>query len=66
MKTKSLSRKISDNKENIILGNLATKTINTIARLCGLIQRKSGKISPKSLIIGFMKMVSKQRNTYTD
>jgi len=66
MKTTSFSRKNSGNKESIILGNLATKTINNLARLCGYSKRKSGKISPKSLILGFMKMVSKQHNTYSD
>ena len=66
MKTNSLSRKKFLYKESIILGKLATKTINKFARLCGYTKRKSGKISPKSLIIGFMLMVSKQRNTYSD
>ena len=66
MKTNSSSRNISDNKENIILGNLVTKTINTLAHSCRFIRRNTGKITPKGLIIGFMKMVSKQRNTYSD
>ena len=67
MKTNSFgSNKNRNVKESIILGNLATKTINKLARLCVYTKRKSGKISPKSLIIGFMLMVSKQRNTYCD
>ena len=66
MKTNSFSRKKSDNKENIILNNLVTKTINKVALSCEYIKRKTGKISPKSLILGFMLMVSKQRNTYED
>lgn len=66
MKTNSFSRKISHNKGNIISSQLATKTINKIATICGYIQRKTGKITPKSLIIGFMIMVSKKCNTYTD
>lgn len=66
MRTNSFSRKKSPYKESIILGILATKTINKFARLCGYTKRKSGKISPKNLIIGFMLMVSKQRNTYSD
>ena len=66
MKTNSFSRKESHYKENIISSQLTTKHINKIARLCGYIQRSTGKISPKSLILGFMQMASKQRNTYTD
>lgn len=66
MKTNSLIRNKSQNKENIILAQLKTKTINKIARSSGYIQRTTGKISPKNLIIGFMRMVSKQRNTYSD
>lgn len=66
MKTNSFSRKTSQAKGNIILSKLATKTINRIARTCGYIQRKTGKIGPKNLIVGFMIMVSKQRNTYAD
>jgi hypothetical protein len=66
MSTNNFSGRKSHAKENIILSRLATKTINTIARLCGYLQRNNGKISPKNLIIGFMIMVSKQRNTYTD
>lgn len=66
MKTNSSSRKNSHDKERIISLQLATKTINKIARACGYIQRTAGKITPKNLIIGFMIMVSKQRNTYAD
>ncbi len=66
MKTNSFSRKDSCNKENIILSQLVTKTINKIAKACGYIQRSTGKIAPKNLIIGFMIMVSRQRNTYAD
>jgi len=66
MKTNSFSRKNSGNKESIISETLVTKSINKIARLCGYIQRSTGKISPKNLIVGFMLMASKQRNTYSD
>ena len=66
MKTNSFSRKKSFCKGNTILSTLSTKTINKIARNCEYLKRKSGKISPKNLIIGFMLMVSKQRNTYSD
>lgn len=66
MKTNSFSGKKSERKENIILEILVTKSINRIARTTEFIKRKSGKISGKNLIIGFMKMVSRQRNTYSD
>jgi Transposase DDE domain len=66
MKSNSVSRNNSHHKEKIILGTLKTKTINKIAHMCGFIKRKGGKISPSSLIIGFLHMVSKKRNTYSD
>lgn len=66
MKANSSSRKESYSKENAISSNLTTKSINKIAVKCGYIQRSTSRISPKSLIIGFMKMVSKKRNTYAD
>lgn len=66
MKTNSLNRNKSYDKENVILSKLKTKTINKIARFSGFIQRSTGKISPKNLLIGFMIMISKQRNTYCD
>lgn len=65
MKTNSFSRKNSQDKENIIWENLPSKTINKIARKCGYLQRRGGKISAQSLIIGFFLMISRQRNTYT-
>jgi hypothetical protein len=66
MKTNSSNGKNSLNKINVILGKLPTRTINKIASLEGYIQRKSTAIHPKNLIMGFMLMISKQRNTYTD
>ena len=66
MKTNSFSWKKSSNKERKIPGKLATKTINKIARIYGYTKRSTGKISPKNLILGFMVMISKQRNTYSD
>jgi Transposase DDE domain len=66
MKTNSFSGNKSRNKESIISRILKIKTINKIARSCGFIKRKGGKILPKNLIVGFMIMVSKQRNTYAD
>lgn len=66
VKTNSFSRKKSCYKENIILAALATRTINRIAIACGFMQRKSGKITPKNLIVEFMLMISKRCNTYND
>jgi len=66
MKTNSSNGKNSQCKVNIILGQLTNRTLNKIARTKGYIQRKSFSICPKSFIVGFMLMVSKQRNTYTD
>jgi hypothetical protein len=66
MKTNSSSKGNPSHKENIILGKLKTKTINKIARANKYLKRNTGKISPKNLIIGFMIMASKHRNTYSD
>lgn len=66
MKTNRFSRNKSQSKESIFSRILKTKTINKIARNCSFIKRKGGKILPKNLIVGFMIMVSKQRNTYSD
>ena len=66
MNTNSFSRKKILDKVNTISGKLATKNINNLAKECGYFKRKSGKISPKNFIIGFMLMFSKQRNTYSD
>ncbi len=66
MKTNNSSGNKSSSKGNIILGKLVTKNINKIARSTKFIKRKRCKIFPKTLKIGFMKMVSKQRNTFTD
>lgn len=41
-----------------------TVKINSLAKKCGFIKRNSGKIKPKILILSFMLMVSKKRNTY--
>lgn len=67
MKTNSFGAdKNQQGKRNIIFANLAAKTINRIARHCGFLKRKSGKISPANLLIGFMLMASRGRNTYCD
>lgn len=41
-----------------------TRKINFLATKCGYKKRNSGKIKAKMLILGFMLMVSKKRNTY--
>lgn len=66
MKTNNLRRKTPKHKGNKILEKLSTKTINLIARVNGFTRRNAGKIRPKNLIIGFMIMASKRRNTYAD
>jgi len=66
MKTNSSNWIISQHKVNIILRHLSTRTINKVAHATGYIQRKSFTICPKNFILGFMLMISKQRNTYTD
>lgn len=65
MKANSPSRKKSRYKGNAILEKLRGKTINKIARCCGYLQRKGGKISPANLVIGFLLMVSRGVNTYS-
>ena len=65
MKTNSLNGIKSCRKSNLILRNLNTTIINVAARATGFLIRKGGKISPKNLIIGFMIMASKHRNTYS-
>ena len=66
MKTNSFNGKRSQDKGSINSSILITKTINKIARKCQYLKRSSGKISPKNLIVGFMIMVSRKRNTYAD
>lgn len=66
MNTTSSNGKISQNKGSIISSILVTRTINKIARKSQYLQRRRGKISPKNLVIGFMIMVSRKRNTYAD
>lgn len=66
MKTNSFNGKRSQDKGSINSSILITKTINKIARKCQYLKRSSGKIIPKNLIVGFMIMVSRKRNTYAD
>lgn len=64
MKTNNFSRKQSHYKGNTISDKLGAKLINKVARECGYKKRSGGKIKAKSLIVGFMMMVSKKMNTY--
>jgi len=64
MKTNSLKGKKSHNKGNNIFEKFAIRSINKIAKLSGYRKRNRGKIDARSLIIGFMMMVSKKMNTY--
>ena len=66
MNTNNSSRIKSQSKVNIIFRIISTKTINKIARSCEYTKRKSGKISPRALILGFLLMMSKKRNTFSD
>lgn len=67
MKTNSFSTgKNRQGKRSIIFATLTSKTMNRIARQCGFLKRRSGKISPGNLLIGFMLMASRGRNTYRD
>jgi len=66
MKNNSSNGNKSCCKVNGILEQITSQTIKKIAKTSGYIQRRSFAIHPASFIIGFMKMVSKQRNTYAD
>lgn len=66
MNTNNSNRIKSYPKVNTFLQILNTKTINKMARLCEYTKRKGGKISPTSLILGFLLMVSNKRNTFSD
>jgi len=64
MKTKSPFRNKSYSKEIKISERFNRKTINKIAIQSGYKKRSCGKINAKSLVIGFMMMLSKKKNTY--
>ena len=64
MKTNSLKGNKSLSKGNNIFEKIARRSINRIAKLSGYKKRNRGKIDVRSLIIGFMMMVSKKMNTY--
>jgi len=66
MKTNNSNGNKFRNKENIFFKMADKKRINTIARFSGFIKRKSTKIKPYFLILGFYKMIAKDLNTYED
>jgi hypothetical protein len=66
MKTNSNLRGKPLHKENIISLKLQGRWLNNLAKESGFVKRKAQKITPKHMIIGFMLMVSKIRNTYSD
>lgn len=53
-------------KGNIFFGKNDLKSINKIARFTGFCKRKSPKIKPFFLILGFYSMLVKKLNTYED
>ncbi len=65
MKSNSLNGKNPCDKSNVILRNLNVDIINKSAVNSGFLKRKSEKITPLNLILGFMTMVSKGRNSYS-
>jgi hypothetical protein len=64
MKTNSLNGIKSCCKNNIILKHLDIEMINRCAVNSGFLKRVSEKITPVNLILGFMIMASKHRNSY--
>ena len=64
MKTKSLTGNKSRNKDRKISDFFSTKILNRLAIKSGFKKRSNSKISAKNLILGFMMMVSKKKNTY--
>lgn len=66
MKTNSSKGKKSLNKVNIFFYKLNEKRINNIALFTGFLVRKTKKIKPLYLFIGFYRMTMKNLNTYED
>ena len=64
MKTKSPQGNKSLNKERKIYDYFRAQKLNKLAIRSGYKKRSNGKISAKNLILGFMMMVSKKKNTY--
>lgn len=64
MKTNSHFGKKSQYKGKTVFREFTKKGINILAQKCGYKKRNRGKINARSLIIGFMMMISKKINTY--
>lgn len=64
MKTNCPSRNKSRNKGNKFFTLFNGTSLTKISEISGYRLRKSGKISARRLILGFMTMVSKKMNTY--
>ncbi len=64
MKTRSPFGNSSLYKGNKISKRLSSRVLNKIGEKSGYKKRNSGKINARTLIVGFMMMVSKNRNTY--
>jgi hypothetical protein len=64
MKTKSPQGNKSRNKERKIYEYFRAQKLNKLAIKSGYKKRSNGKISAKDLILGFMMMASKKKNTY--
>lgn len=64
MKAKSPFGNKFRNKDRKISDFFSTRLLNRLAIKSGFKKRSNGKISAKNLILGFMIMASKKRNTY--
>ena len=64
MKTKSPFETKSRNKDRKIIDFFSAKKLNLLAIKSGYKKRSNGKISARNLILGFMKMATKKKNTY--
>ena len=64
MKTKSPFGNKSRNKERKIIDFFKTRELNLLAIKSGYKKRSNGKISARNLILGFMMMATKKKNTY--
>lgn len=64
MKTNSHCGKKSQSKGKVIFEIFTNKLIAKISKQSGYKKRNKGKINARSLIIGFMIMISKKLNTY--
>ncbi len=64
MKTKSPSGIKSRNKDRKIIDFFKARKLNLLAIKSGYRKRSNGKINARNLILGFMMMATKKKNTY--